>query len=359
MQSQVKLIPVEQLEFDTENPRLPTSLHHVNDDRKIFKYMLRDESLIELMTSIAESGYFDSEPLLAIKNGDKYTVVEGNRRLAALKLLLDPSLATTRNKSVAIAAQEKKCDVKNVPVIIYNKRDDILDYLGYRHITGTKSWGALEKARYLRQLCNRHHASSDGAINYSNIAKMIGSSTSYVGKLLAALMLYDYANERAYFSIDIDEDSFEFSILSTAIGFENIYKFIGLESAKDTDEAHVNGENYSFIFRKLYDPREKIADSRQIGSLNAVLGNTLALTEYKRTGSLSDAILFTSAPVETFEKLLDVCMKALQSAKGSLESLPANDASRILELVGQIDSIKRTILIIEAGLNAIAKNGNY
>lgn len=42
------------------------------------------------------------------------------------------------------------------PCIIYDNEADIIDYLGYRHITGVKDWGALEKARYLDRLYDQH-----------------------------------------------------------------------------------------------------------------------------------------------------------------------------------------------------------
>ncbi len=42
--------------------------------------------------SIVLRGYFPNEPLLAIKEKDRYVVVEGNRRLAALKALREPGL---------------------------------------------------------------------------------------------------------------------------------------------------------------------------------------------------------------------------------------------------------------------------
>jgi hypothetical protein len=58
--------------------------------------MLEDESIIELMLAIGQHDFFVGEALLVVKNGDGFTVVEGNRRLTSLKLLSNPSLATIR-----------------------------------------------------------------------------------------------------------------------------------------------------------------------------------------------------------------------------------------------------------------------
>ena len=62
-------------------------LQGVTDENKVIDYMVKYGNVTELMLSIGETGYSEAEPLLVVKEGtDKYIVVEGNRRLAALKL---------------------------------------------------------------------------------------------------------------------------------------------------------------------------------------------------------------------------------------------------------------------------------
>ena len=78
-----------------------------------------------------------------------HTVVEGNRRLAALKLLQNPGLTDFRRTSISQLVEDAQHIPNEVPCIVYDTRDEILDYLGFRHVTGIKSWGPLSKARYL------------------------------------------------------------------------------------------------------------------------------------------------------------------------------------------------------------------
>src|SRR3979409_2678519 len=95
-------VPLEDLEFDPENPRLPSSIDR-EDEQAVLEWMLDDATIIELMRSIGAKGYFEEEPLLVIEttvNSSKYIVVEGNRRLAACKLLRYPSLAPIRRQAV-------------------------------------------------------------------------------------------------------------------------------------------------------------------------------------------------------------------------------------------------------------------
>jgi hypothetical protein len=276
------------------------------------------------------------------KNG--YTVVEGNRRLAALKLLTDPQLAKVREKGVMEIVAGKKFTPTQIPCILHNKRDDVLDYLGYRHITGVKSWGALEKARYLAQL-QKKHKRKDIEQTFKTLAKMIGSRADYVGKLLSALMLHNYANDKAYFKTNITEKDIDFSILSTAIGYNNIYIFIGLTSSSDIDETHINDKNFEFLFKRLYDPQLKIEESRELSDLSAVLGNPRALEVYRKGVPLSEAIYYTHTPVETLRQFLVEAKKSLTNARNCLDKQidMGEETDLILEQVKELQNITKSI----------------
>lgn len=350
LETMIHNIPLKKLQFDSHNPRLPKELHGVADEGRVMTHMLRDESLIELMTSIAQTDYSSSEPLLVTPSlKGNYTVVEGNRRLAALKLLNCDIAPTVRKKSVEKVLSEKKYAPTMIPCICYNTREEILDYLGYRHITGVKSWGALEKARYLKELYDRHiDAVGKEKICYF-LAQMIGSRKDYVAKLLTAYNLYDMANDCAYFGIDISENDVDFSLLSTAIGYENIYHFIGLTASTDINGVAVNKENLQFLFERLYDPKKKIGESRQLKMLNAVLGNEIALAEYREGSSLQVASYYTSEPLDTFNKFVHDAYYALENAKGSVERVTA-DEKTVLVLSRKLEEISKIATTVKAAL---------
>ena len=54
-------LPVEELHFDPDNPRLPASVDG-SDEQAVLDWMLQDAGLVELMGSIAVNGYFTAEP---------------------------------------------------------------------------------------------------------------------------------------------------------------------------------------------------------------------------------------------------------------------------------------------------------
>lgn len=85
----IELIPYEELHYDLENPRLPLELHGKNES-ELAQHYSKEAEIYELAVSMLENGFFAHEPLIVIKNGDKgYVVVEGNRRLTAIRLLLE------------------------------------------------------------------------------------------------------------------------------------------------------------------------------------------------------------------------------------------------------------------------------
>lgn len=144
---------VSDLQLDPHNPRLALE-SNVGQDA-ILKRMYQDEALEELAHSLARNGYFWEEPLVIVPEKGKPVVVEGNRRLAALKLLADPALrkkigVTNFPELPAGRAEE----LKKVPTVQYDSREDVVPYLGFRHITGVKKWEPFAKARYVAGLIN-------------------------------------------------------------------------------------------------------------------------------------------------------------------------------------------------------------
>ena len=126
----IELVDVKELRFDPKNPRLPSNIDGT-DERQVFTWMLAEGNIPELMASIGAAGYFPGEPLLVVpgKRKGSFDVIEGNRRLTAIKLLLAPRLAPTRVKAVQLVSDEAVYKPDRIPVIKYTSRDELLDFL--------------------------------------------------------------------------------------------------------------------------------------------------------------------------------------------------------------------------------------
>jgi len=328
-----KTIPLDQLWLDPDNPRLPLS-QRKKEEKAVIDYMLRDEGLLELMASIGETGYSSAEPLLVIKrDSGGFTVVEGNRRLAALKLLngiYTPAVRANYVKEIINSAKQKP---SNIPVIEYPDRGAILSYLGYRHITGIKQWDSLAKARYLHDLYSRaaDGGGSDLGGVYSSLARTIGSRADYVKRLLVGYKVMEYLNNEAYLGIKgMTEDDIHFSVLTTALSYENILKYVGLDSLepdKTLDVGCIKKDEMKELIEWLFVPVKegspRVPESRALRDLNNILDPVTpeALRKFKSGVTLTEALVFTQAPNDSFSSLLIEAIDNLKAAKGQTERL--------------------------------------
>ena len=79
--------------FWPNNPRLIEDGIHYPTESQVIKALADNANLSELVESIASNGYIDIEPLIVQRIGSRYVVLEGNRRLAAIRILQNHDLA--------------------------------------------------------------------------------------------------------------------------------------------------------------------------------------------------------------------------------------------------------------------------
>ena len=101
--------PVSELVFDIKNPRLVEyDLNSNSKESEVIKVLWDAMDVRELVLSIEASGFFAHEPIIVTQENGKNVVIEGNRRLAAVKLLLNPELAQELDLNVPAITKEAK-----------------------------------------------------------------------------------------------------------------------------------------------------------------------------------------------------------------------------------------------------------
>ncbi len=308
----VTMIETKLLKFDPENPRF----YRLNnpDEAAVIEEMLDDEGAQDLMQSIGQKGYFQGEPLLVIKgktNEDGYLVIEGNRRLAATKLLngeIKPPARRTTSLGEIIAAVAVKPPTE-LPCLIYPRKREILRYLGYRHITGIKEWDSLSKAKYLSQLKVEFYKDLVPAEQMKSLARDIGSRADYVAQLLTALNLYFRAEKEKFFGLPVAPKDVEFSYLTTAMNYKNISSWLGLESRIDIEGKGLQEGNlkkaFAYMFSKDQKGKTILGESRNLDDLSEVVASKDALKVLDETGNLAQAYLFTEGPQHALLKVME------------------------------------------------------
>lgn len=337
-----------ELHFDPDNPRLPDTLDASNDS-EVIDWMLEDAGLIELMGSIATKGYFPAEPLLVMPADDHngYWVLEGNRRLAAVKLLLEPNMAPRRRAAVAEMAKvlDDSSKLETLPVALFKERSDVTDYLGYRHITGIKQWEPEAKARYLQKLYKSHMAQQGGAV-YKYIARLIGSKQDYVKRLLGALELYTRARDLKVPNLG---DDISFSLLTLALNYTTIVEFLGLENLDHESFDNLKDENLTLLAGWLYaeNPslnRTALGDSRNMKYLATAVGHPQGVAALSRGATAEDAALATLDPSDMVLRAIRSSKRNLLSAQAILHRVEVTDA--VLTAIEETGQIARGLSVL-------------
>jgi hypothetical protein len=360
--------PLDQLRFDPANPRLPLNVDG-GDEAAVLEWMLDDATIIELMNSIGENGYFNVEPLLVVrqkKGVDVFEVVEGNRRLAAVKLLNAPSSAPIKKQAVQEASNEAKVIPTELPAIIYPNRDSILYYLGYRHITGIKEWDPLAKARYLEQLRGTLKGKSQDR-QFESLGRTIGSNSYYVGRLLTGLALYEEIVKQDFYRLpNVNEQSIKFSLITTALTYSNIVQFLGLTSNTDPSlkrlvDRHLQ-ELTSWMFERGPENTTRLGESRNLKKLNAVVNNKSALAAFRKGSSLDDASMLTGVPAEVFHLAISKARGHLQNAREYIYKVKEpneSDAEVLVDIIDQAGFLHRSLInLLPGGQNGKGGKGN-
>lgn len=147
-----KFLSPSRLHLDHKNPRLGRELS-VGAPREIIQFLFEHYKAGEIAESIATRGFFPNEPLLAVSEENRYIVVEGNRRLAALKALRDPGLLEGTYMRQAERCVRKMPDpglIATVPVTIAPHRRDTDRQMAGKHVASpVLPWVAENRASFI------------------------------------------------------------------------------------------------------------------------------------------------------------------------------------------------------------------
>ncbi|ORU92551.1 MAG: hypothetical protein A6F71_08745, partial [Cycloclasticus sp. symbiont of Poecilosclerida sp. M] len=230
-QHEKRSINATDLLFDIKNPRLVGEhLSEQADDIQIITNLAEGADIAELVISIEENTFVDFEPIVVIKElGNKFRVLEGNRRLAAIKLLQDEKLARqvvqVLKHSIQRPVRQAVLDsIKEIPAIIVTKEADAQSYIGFKHINGPHKWTSFAKAKFVTTWFK------NGA-GIDEIARKVGDRNKTVKDLIAGMLVLEQAEEEEIFDVQdrTKRGVFGFSHLYTALNRKEYKDYIGLK----------------------------------------------------------------------------------------------------------------------------------
>ena len=330
MKMTLAYMSVNDLLLDDENPRLPETLKS-RTPKALTEWMANEYNTLEVAQSIAEHGYFDSEPMIAIKCGSKFKVVEGNRRLTALKVLLDGALRKSldlveRNEWDQYAEDVDTAD--QFPVHIAKTRQAVAPIIGYRHIAGIEPWEPWAKARFIAKQVEEEKQS------FAAVARIVGEDESDVRA--------HYRNYRV--AVDAERTlkvpatrvKQNFGFFTRAMNSASLRAHIKAPAPAEVKprkpvlkpgSKKAVAEVFSWLFG---DGREDavISESRQISQLGSVIASPDALKVLRESRDLEEALMASGGVRARLLKRLNSALTALQKAELDINPFQKDDEVR-------------------------------
>ena len=227
-QDSVKEISRSKLLLDNKNPRLPEGISE-EDQPKLIEFVANEYDSIAIARSIAYHGFFLSEPLIGIvSDKDECIIVEGNRRLAALKLLenddLRAKLDLTDDDEWDDLAEKAELP-ETIPVIIVSDRRSVAPIIGYRHISGIEPWDPWAKARFIASLIE------DETLEFIEVASEVGENENDIKAHYRNYRIIYEGKEN--YNIDTRRAEGRFGVFTRAMSSLPLREHIGAPSPSD------------------------------------------------------------------------------------------------------------------------------
>ena len=203
-----KKVELGQIYLDPNNPRieipgkekLPDSRITEGEIQQKCLEQMKERGINDLMGSIKTSGFWTIDRVvLRPLDSDKYVVVEGNRRIVALKTLLE-----SHGKGAITLPNDVVNGIKKFEALIYKGTDTEIAWViqGFRHTPGIKSWERYPKAKFL--------ADFEGGTKKppQEIASIFGMRRAEVTHLIRSFHAFEQAKEDEDYGDMLDPDKF-------------------------------------------------------------------------------------------------------------------------------------------------------
>lgn len=339
---------VDSLLFDDENPRLSSFGESTTQDA-LLRTLWDEMAVSEVALSIAANGYFEEEPLFIVPGDEKkaeqrgkWIVVEGNRRLAAVKLLCSAELRRTLGATdlPEITAQQRAA-LAQLPVSVYPNKKALWEYFGFRHVNGPKEWDSFSKAAYIASVRRKY------GIPLEEIARKIGDQHSTVTRIYRGFVLLEQAEEMTDFKRDDRiANRFYFSHLYTAADQREFQEFLGIDPARSLRDNPVPARHLPqlqelmvWLFGSKSESKSPVVEQQNphLKWLRRVIGNRQALYALRSGISLQRSHAISLGDDRRFQEALVKAKDALQEAKATVTTGYKGEKETLRVMDGLLD----------------------
>jgi len=333
----IQYTSIDKLYLDAQNPRLGRDRVKRGLSQDEVLQIMKDWTLEELATSFCESGFWPQEALITVKGtvgeSEELVVIEGNRRLAALKLMAQAAsrrgATPTWRKLIEGVPSSRLMELRGrVPYMLMPNRDSVKAYLGFRHVTGIKEWNPAEKAQFIAELIEKDK------LDYEQVRRRIGSKLPTVRQTYISYRLLLQMEEHSE-TVDVQKVESRFSVLYLSIRSDGVRKYlhINIDADPKTAKKPVPKSRLrqleSFALWLFGDAKHDplFTDSRRVDDFGRILSSSKAVAYLERTEGPSFEVARRMAGVsevevathiETAADEVEEALRAAHTQKGSI-----------------------------------------
>jgi hypothetical protein len=341
-----RLVPTTDLRFDRRSPRL-SDVPAAATEEEVVERLWRESALEGLAISIAAGGFFPNEPLIVEPDGEALVVVDGNRRLAAVRVLADDALRERLRPGELPPVEPGDVErLQRLPALV-SQRDAVWRSFGYRHASGMQPWRSYDRARYVAWLHEHLEVPLD------QVAGGLGHSGAAVHSLYEALRALRSAERAGVFDVaDRWTSHLPFSLLLGALDRPGIREFLGLSGGGDDAVSDVRpdrlGELCAWLFGRQSAGREPVvrAHDPDLGLLERVVESPEGLAALRQGQPLAAANEAGRDGGQRFRESVMAARHHLREARGTVPATGAGHAElmrAVDDLVGLVQTIREEL----------------
>lgn len=357
------------LALDLDNPRF--GLKKAEGEGEALGLLVERGKLGELWNSITSQGWVDLEPMVCIEKEaepGKFIVLEGNRRLAAIKILLDPSKLEKKYQSrVPAIVDELRDELDEIEIVVVDERHDADAFIGFKHVNGPASWGSLPKAKFATEM---YAGLLDEGVSeqeaLTEVTNALGeTSDSSMLRMLVGYEVLEQAVKEEYVSTeDVEAKTFDFSHLYTMMPNPATRAFLGwgpqplsVGMVKKAPVTLEHLENLRLLMGWLFGgediPRVIKAQGADRPKLQKVLAHEAATDTLITTGNFESAASKAGLDVDSWRSRL---IKAEDQAEAIMADLKVVQArlsdKHVLDAIERSGTLKSTYNTIMSSLRS-------
>nr|WP_295108299.1 hypothetical protein [uncultured Caulobacter sp.] len=330
------------LQFDLQNPRAGSDTFA--DEGEAISHLIASADIDEIVSSVLSAGWIDYEPLIVERGSN--TVLEGNRRLAALRMIGNTAARQKAEYRLPAVSDPKPLPEK-VRVRWVSNRQEARSFIAFKHINGPAKWDAFAKARYAKDWL-------DEGASIADVSKAVGDNHNTVLRLVNGLIVLDQAVAEGFDKSDITAAKFNFSHLYTALTRPSVRKYVGLTDEvsailpKDPVPKAQIGELQTvmgWLYGQSRQGREHVIRSQNpdLNQFVKVLTEPRAIAVLEKTKTLRLAFEEVEPPSFRFEEALKDTALSAERTLGLMSHFDAGTQGLLLETVQKLATSVRIL----------------